>query len=181
MTDVKKCALIDASSAILLYKSDIFLHLLETFKIRMSASVFEEVTVQHHAGAVFFQDAVNDGRIRVISFANDLHGPLNPLPDGPALHRGERDTIGLQIMGCADFIIIDDGKGAAFCRNSAIPYVNALLCPKLLYFSGKLSRSRFMRKQDEILRLGRYSDAVARWAVNCSVKDLEFFLMDGYP
>lgn len=176
MTEVKKSALIDASSAILLFKSDLFLHLLEIFRIRMSASVFEEVTVEHHPGAGFFHDAFKSGRICTVPFDHHIPEPLNLIFEGPALHKGENDTIYLQIMGCADVVIMDDGKGAAFCRNSAIPYVNALLCPKLLYFSGKITRPRFMKKQDEILRLGRYSDAVARWARNCSIKDLEYFL-----
>jgi hypothetical protein len=169
-------ALIDASSAILLAKAALIRSCCESLQLFMTRSVYHEVTVPEQPGADVL-GALSDRQPGVAV----LDDPVGPLPDRAAadvqrLHQGERDTLHHYLNGVARFVIIDDGKGVQVCRRHGIPHVNALLCPKLLYFSGWMpdhqARSFFVR----LSRLGRYSTAVVEWARACQQSDLDFFI-----
>ena len=170
-------ALIDASSAILLFKGGLLESCCEVFRLQMTRSVFSEVTVPAQPGAVDLRELAH--RQPGVTILDD---PVGTLPDNAAdilrLHRGERDTLHHYLDGAARFVIIDDGKGVRACRRHGIPHVNALLFPKLLHFCGRMpdhqARSFFRR----ISRLGRYSAAVVAWARRCGRSDLEFFIDD---
>ena len=103
---------------------------------------------------------------------------LNPIqfPDTSSLDKGERDTIHSFYAGAGDFIIIDDGKGAAYCRDNHIPYINALLFPRIILLTHSISKAEFDDKVGLITGIGRYSQKIIDYALNCSVDDIELFL-----
>ena len=171
-------AMIDASSAILLTRSGAIERCCRAYCLQMTRTVFEEVTVPHRQGARYLQSLA--GRRPGIAVLAD---PASR-PDGQAavdlrgLHRGERDSLQHVLNGAARFVIIDDGPGVRACRRQSIPHVNALLCPKLLLFSGKIARRRADLLFARIAVLGRYSEDVRHWAATCRPSDLNAF-MDG--
>jgi predicted nucleic acid-binding protein len=167
-----KTILVDASSAILLHKAEVLIHIQTVFRMCMTTSVYEELTHQERPGARAVASAHRDRRITVLP-------PCGPnaqrhLPS--SLHRGERDTLLCYLDGAADFIIIDDGRGAGYCRREAIPYVNALLCPRLLAASGRMTSAAAHFAMARIADLGRYSDWVKHYAATCSDSALTTFL-----
>lgn len=170
-------ALIDASSAILLVKAGLIERCCQAFRLRMTRSVFNEVTVPGQPGAADLLElacrqpgvtVLDDPAVTVFDHAADLL----------RLHRGERDTLHHYLNGVARFVIIDDGKGVQACRRHSIPHVNALLAPKLLHFCGHVPDHRVPSFFHRISSLGRYSAAVVAWARTCDRSDLEFFIDD---
>lgn len=166
-----KEAIVDASSAILLYKAGLLPPLSNTYRWVMTKTAFAEVTVTHRPGSEAFAHAQRTQRLRVI---------VSPAPTealaGSRMGAGERETIAAAKAGLGDFVIIDDGAGARCCRDLAIAFVNALLCPKLLYFNGIIDVERCRRAVEAICRLGRYSAAVLEFAANCDAADMAMFL-----
>lgn len=167
-------ALIDASSAILLFKAGLIKACCEVFHLLMTRSVFDEVSVPAQPGAGEFHALA--GRLPGVTLLDD---PVGILPtnatDLQRLHRGERDTLHHYLNGAARFVIIDDGKGVQVCRRHGIPHVNALLCPRLLHFSGRMPARHARLFFARIASLGRYSTAVVKWADTCDRSDLSFF------
>ena len=172
-------ALIDASSAILLHKAGLIRPCCETFNLLMTDSVYNEVSVPDHPDAAGLRALI--GQQPGICVLDD---PADPIPacyaaDLGRLHRGERNTLQHCLNGAARFVIIDDGKGVQVCRRLNIPHVNALLCPQLIHFSGRMPDARqawFYREC--IARLGRYSTEVIAWAETCERSALAFFIND---
>jgi len=82
------------------------------------------------------------------------------------------------VDGAAHFVVIDDGRGVRVCRRYGIPHVNALLVPKLLYFSKRLSMDQTNRFFSRLCELGRYSTPVVEWAKQCEAGQLDYFLID---
>ena len=65
--------------------------------------------------------------------------------------------------GRTEFIIVDDGRAGGYCRNRQIPYINALLFPRVLYLADRLSEHHCRSFTKTILSHGRYSaDIIAR-------------------
>ncbi len=168
-----KTALIDASSAILLYKAQMFDAVAWAYRLQVVPAVFGEITVPNRTGASAFRRALHRRRIL----------QLNNLPDAGAVRRmrsmgiGERDTVAAYAQGASDFIIIDDGKGAQACRANDIPHINALLCPKILYLTGHIEASLFESAFYHLQRIGRYSARVIEYAQTCTPDKL----MDFFP
>lgn len=171
-------AIIDASSAILLYKAGLIDIACQAVQLLMTRAVFAEVTVFRQVGAKELH-ALRDRQPGIVV----LDDPCTPVPNGRAvdididrLHRGERDTLRHYLNGAARFVIIDDGKAVRVCRRYRIPHVNALLVPKLLFFSQRLSMDQADRFFFRLCSLGRYSDYVLDWAKGCGADQLDFFL-----
>jgi hypothetical protein len=165
-----KQAIIDASSAILLHKADLFGWLAEVYRVRMSDSVFTEITRAGYPGAKRFEDLCHQGCFAVIkprSRPGDRRVPL----DG-----GERDTVIGYLQGQADFVVIDDGPGSGFCRASGIPYINALLFPRILFLQHMMAEAEYRHKTDRILRHGRYAEKIVAFAAAAGRAQLEAFL-----
>jgi hypothetical protein len=162
--------LIDASSAILLYKADIFGQVASAYRLSASASVCRELTRGGYPGAETFQAAVADGTLA-------CRPALRRAGVGPGgLHTGERDTLDLMLAGTADFVIIDDRRAAVACRRLAQPHINALLCPRILSIAGRLDPDLARDCMSRILQVGRYGPAIAAFAVGCDDARLFFFL-----
>lgn len=176
-SDASARAIIDASSAILLYKADLLDRSCQMVQLLMTRSVFEEVTVPRQIGASRFFGLA--GRQPGIIVLGDPRLPAcaSPVSDIERLDRGERDTLKHCLNDAASFVIIDDGRAVRICRRYGIPHINALLVPKLLYFSRRLSMDQMNRFFFRLCSIGRYSDYVVDWAKNCEAGQLGFFLV----
>ncbi|MBN2159942.1 MAG: hypothetical protein JW807_11150 [Spirochaetes bacterium] len=89
---------------------------------------------------------------------------------------GERDTIRLFRAGIGEIIILDDWKGASYCKNNAIPYINALLVPRILLLAGIISKSESEESMSRIVENGWYSQWVIDYARFCPDEKLLPFL-----
>jgi hypothetical protein len=170
-----KRVLIDSSSAILLFKGGLFDRLLRLYRVLAVASVYRELTAAGHSGAAVFHRLGRDRVLQVLALDDAGPAPACKIPDPAGLDPGERDTIRQYIRGQGDFIMIDDGRGAGYCRRHAIPYINALLFPRLLYIGGHMTRQGCRAKMDCIFSLGRYSPNIMAYALRCRPQELAFF------
>ena len=91
---------------------------------------------------------------------------------------GEEETLNLYRRGLADFVLIDDGAAARHCKREGIPFINSLLVPSVLLYSGYLSRDRRNRYMAELGAIGFYSDRIRELAMLHTAVDLHHFLPD---
>lgn len=166
-----KSVIIDSSSLILLYKCNIFPALFKYCSMAIPQTVKSELIVSGHEGAEFFSEICSSGIVKV-------YEPEYVRTENSAgsLHPGERDVIGLFHEGKGDFIIIDDGKGGAFCRDEKIPYINALLAVKILFLRRLIDEEQYAYAWRWLLENGRYSQKIIKWAENADEHDLVFFI-----
>lgn len=168
-------AVIDASSAILLSKAGLMDACCAVLPMGMTRAVLDEVAVPGRPGADRIRRLA--GASAGLTLLSDPVGrPSRMGEDILRLHRGERDTLHHYFNGAARFVIIDDGRGLRVCRRYAVPHINALLCPRLLSFCGRIGESAAQRGFDRIAALGRYSPAVVAWAAACRPAALDFFM-----
>ena len=172
----KKSILIDASSAILLYKSGIFNQLFAIYHVLMATSVYEEITRKGYLGAEVFEACALDNQCKVLKKENHTKKDLPSQLENLSLGRGEKDTISLYLEGVGDFIIIDDGKGAGYCKKQQIPYINALLFARISYLCRAITEKEFHIQTEKIVRLGRYTHSIIQYAEKCSRDQLVCFL-----
>jgi len=166
-----KTVIIDSSSAILLYRCGAIPALLKCFLVVIPDAVFSELTVPGHDGADYFSSLCVSGDIKILK----THGIPAEKFSG-SLHKGEREVVTLFNECKGDFIIIDDGKGSAFCRNNNIPYINALLAVKILHFKRLINDQEYFDAWRWLIGNGRYSAGIIEWAENADEQKLDFFL-----
>lgn len=174
----KRSVLLDASSAILLVKADMLEFLISAYRVVVTPSVYRELCHEGYPGAQEISAFQHAGKITV---AGSLHFPANGCPPPPtpaSLGPGERDTILHFHNKSGEFIIIDDGRGARHCRDLGIPFINALLVPRILYFAGRLPEESYQATTEALIGVGRYSDTILAYACTCSRRDLTFFEPD---
>ncbi len=165
-------ALADSSSLIILFKTGLLDKCAGLYDLLITQSVKSEITRKGYPGSEYFDRLCSQERLNLLSdgdnnsFDHDLSG----------LDRGERDTISRFLKGDGDFIIIDDGRGADICRRRSLPYINALLIPKILYVKKVISEPEFREYFAGILTVGRYSSEVISFAENCTGNDLKRFI-----
>jgi len=172
----KKSILIDASSAILLYKSGIFNQLFTIYHVLMAGSVYEEITLRGYPGAEVFEACARDNKCRVLKKEDYTKKGAWLQLENLSLGRGEKDTISLYLEGVGDFIIIDDGKAAGYCKKQQIPYMNALLFARILYLCRSITEKEFQIQTEKIVRLGRYTHPIIQYAAKCPRDKLDCFL-----
>ncbi len=163
--------LIDSSSAILLYKTGLAELLLSRFCICTAESVLRELTLPGYTGSDYFSRAAETGQVEVCSISEEENAELSH-----SLHQGERDTVGLYLAGTGEFIILDDRKGAWYCRKNNIPYINALLTAKIFYFTGDLNFKDFQEKEKILAAIGRYSGSIIDFVSSVDSDELSFFI-----
>jgi predicted nucleic acid-binding protein len=169
-----KKSILDASSAILLFKVDLLKELTDVYHVFVTRSVLQELTRRNHQGADTFQRFTSLKKIRIIDLENVLLKCKNSGDSLCFLDKGELDTIKCFGAGDHDFIITDDGRAARYCKKNGLPFINALLFPRLLYFADLISWQESNNKTDAIIRIGRYSTEVIEWARNCQKESLSF-------
>jgi hypothetical protein len=167
-----KPLLMDASSAILLFKARRLADLVARYRVLLPASVLAELTVSGRPGDRRFGDLVRTGSAHVLPPPDEEPAPPSALHHMGA---GERDCIRAFLGGHGDFILLDDGKGAGYCRRAGIPYVNALLVPRLLEPRSPSPR-RVLTDMQRIYSLGRYAPWVLSHAARLTPRDLSRFL-----
>ena len=173
-----KKALLDASSAILLFKADLLSKLTDIYCVAVTQSVLHELTRENHCGADTFHHYAAQKKIGVIDVGSGEFPCRKSLLPSRSLGRGEGDTIKCFAAGGWDFIITDDGRAARYCRRNNLPFINALLFPRLLYFCHGISLAESNHTLKAISSLGRYSSAVIDWAESCKKEALLFAIPD---
>lgn len=169
----------DASSAILLEKAGLFTTTAQRFSLVLPVSVFSEVTWQGRPGAAFFKKSYKNGLFAVQStdHETEIHKTLLEL----RLGKGETDTLALYLgpfygQRKDRFILIDDGKAARWCYRENLPFINALLVPKILWYAGHIKEEACAGHMEALCRIGRYSEKIKAYAFNCSQKELAYFI-----
>ena len=147
--------------------------LMEHYRVGTGPAAFREMTVADYPGASAFRQWQQEERLV-------LHPRCPPAvsvgTDRNDLDPGERECLTLFLNGTGTFVVIDDGAGAAFCRREAIPYVNALLIPRLLSPASATARAEAEAAMQQIFALGRYAPWVLEYALTCKPEALAFFL-----
>jgi predicted nucleic acid-binding protein len=169
-----KKTLLDASSAILLFKAGLLKELTNVYHVFVTGSVLQELTRKNHHGTDTFLRYVSLQKIRVMDgeeFSSNCEISVTSLR---SLDQGERDTIKCFEFGNYDFIITDDGKAARYCKENGLPFINALLFPRLLVFAGFMSWQESNDKMDAIISFGRYSTKIIEWARSCQKESIPF-------
>ncbi len=167
--------LVDSSSAIILYKCGLINEVLDYYRIIMAGSVFFEITRENYAGSDDFSRFRNENKIHVI---DGIHGgdyglhvpPLNNLGSG------EGDTILLYCNKIGEMIILDDRKGAAYCKKNDIQYINALLVPRILNLAGRVGIHEREDLMNKIVAYGRYTQKIIDYAYFCEDEKIVPFL-----
>jgi len=168
----RRRAAIDASSAILLYKAALFEATASAYSLILAPAVYGEIPPPGYPGSSHFSAALRSGTVEVVD-PGAVRGEHVP---AAALGEGESGTIGLFSAGVAEFVILDDGPAASYCAREGVPYVNALLVPRLLHFLGRLDDGEREKKVGEITMIGRYSRRIIDFARRCGREDLAPFL-----
>jgi len=169
-----KKTLLDASSAILLFKAGLLKELTNVYHVFVTGAVLQELSCENHHGTDTFLRYVSLQKIRVAD-GEKIPSRSEIFPTSLcALDQGELDTIMCFAFGNYDFIITDDGKAARYCKENRLPFINALLFPRLLNFAGFMSHQASNDKMDAIIRFGRYSREIIEWARSCRKESLTF-------
>jgi len=176
IVSIMKRGVIDASSAILLFKAGLFEDLIGAYQIVLAKSVYLEVSRSGYPGARSFGRYCVNRRYEVCSVNRLKKIPPDHAAALSALGNGEKDTIMLFLNGDGDFIIIDDGRGAGFCRDHRIPYINSLLVARILLLSRIISAAVFQKKIEMLTRLGWYSQKIIDYAVTCPSQEMTLFM-----
>lgn len=166
-----KKIIIDSSSAILLNRCGIFEIISRQFDIYIPEKVFSELTIPGHDGSELFRNYFSTARVKTCEKSGDCS-----LRHGISLHAGEHEVILLYIEGGYDYIIIDDGRGSAYCRDNNIPYINALLAVKVLYFNNSISQHLYTAAWDWLKLNGRYSKKILDRAEQADRSVVSLFL-----
>ena len=170
-----KSLIIDASSAILLFKGGLFTVLLHHYDVLCVERVFTELTRPGYPGSDTFARLQQEGNFKVIQPPQNALGAQLAIPASARLHSGERDTLVAFPHTGAEFILTDDGGAAAFCRRARLPYTCALLIPRILRHAGLISAAACSAYTADILAAGRYAPPVVAYASGCPTQDLAFF------
>lgn len=169
----------DASSAILLEKAGLFTLTARFFQLVLPVSVFEEITCPGRTGAESFSQYHNSGIFSVQSAR--LNGSTNASLAGLNMGKGETEMIALyleQIHRKAEgnFIMTDDGKAARWCFRKNLPFINALLVPKIFCYAGHINENESLNHMEKICHFGRYTPKIKDFAFGCSREDLSYFI-----
>lgn len=97
-------------------------------------------------------------------------------PQKNEMDAGERDTLCLFLDRKQGFILTDDGRAAAWCRDHDLPFINALLVPKILGFAGWIPLEDGMDRMELLCRMGRYSQKIKDLAFSFTQQDLALFI-----
>lgn len=172
----RKNVLVDSSSIIILYKSGLLEKVISYYNIYITDSVFNELTESNNAGSIEVKQFKNEKSINIISLSLMRIPVEDEQKSLTSLGRGEYDTIVAYLNGVGDFIILDDGKGAVYCKKNKIPFINALLVPRILLIASIISKEEFDIMTHKIVEFGRYSEKIIEFTRSCSNGRLKYFL-----
>ena len=173
---------VDASSAILLYRAGLFEQTARDFSLVLAGAVYKEINRDNYPGARLFRKMAESRKLSIVHEEPDTPDIIG-LTEFSALDRGERKTIALYLAptypGSTEktsaFVLMDDGQGARFCARHHIPFINALLVPKIFWYSGLMDQTTAEQKMEKLTELGRYSRRIILKARQLTREDLAFF------
>ena len=171
----KKKAILDASSAIILYKADLHTITADLYNLLMVPSVVDEVTQKNYPGAGAYQQLIAAHRITTAHSVEKVPQQKDS-KRLTTLDPGEKDSIRMLLNGTGDFLITDDGDAAKFCRQTSLPFINALLIPTILTVIEPEKADHWHLCGNRVMTIGRYSEWVINYARNCSKNELSHFL-----
>ena len=158
MSNKKKLIVSDASSLILLAKTNLIGTVIELFDMRISERVFKETVIsgkkRQREDAHIIEANINMGHIQVIKTKYDKE--VRHIAKSFNLGRGEEESIILYLQLKADLLLIDDRGGI---KTSKILKLNWATVPNLLPLLIKLNRINKERALDVLAKLqiyGRY-------------------------
>ncbi len=170
-----KTALLDASSAIILCKSDLHIAVVEMYNVVMPGSVYQEITGNSYPCAEEYRQLLLDKKITIKDPIPDIENNS----DKQGFHnlgQGEHDAIQLYYVGQGDFVVTDDGVAAKYCKREQIPFINALLVPVILAFAGMQGDDYCRKARERIIDISRYSPWVIDFAEGCEREELLNFI-----
>ncbi len=164
----------DASSAILLEKVQLFSLFLNVFDSILAQTVFDEITMPGYAGAESFKRHRRQNNF-VVKSVKESKKHCTALNKGN-LDTGEKDTLRLFLGSKKGFILTDDKQAAKYCLNHHLPFINALLVPKVFWYGDIINKKVCEKKMAVLSTIGRYSEKITWYAFNCTQKDLIQFI-----
>lgn len=171
----KKKVLMDASSAIILAKAGLSSKACAVYHVIMPPSVFSEVADNDKPGAAEYREFASQGKIEICDLRSGDKGQPLISDEKPSFGAGEADLLKLYWAGAGDFLIVYDGAAARYCLREKIPFINALLFPRVLE-ADRVNPAESQRLQQEILKHGHYAEDVIEFTHCCPAKELAFFL-----
>jgi len=157
----------DTSSLILLYKAGLSDYLVSNYEVIITDEVNRELCKDGYAGGCYFKGLIINGNIRTVNSAGTFK-------TGTAMDMGELTVLESFIFGAGECILMDDGRGARYCRDNGLPYVNALLVIRSMFLRRRCSESFYEAKFDWFSQWGRYSRSILDWAGNAQLEDIPY-------
>lgn len=158
------CLAADTSSLILCHKAGVIRQLCQHFSIFISPVIYDELTAQGHDSDLFVQ-LVDDDTLKVLH-VEEHHASY--------LTGGERDTVSLYYQETCTGILVDDRQAITLCRNEHIPFINALLVPRVLLARQAITWDEYNDAEEVLLKEGRYSREVVQRYRAMDLKELRW-------
>lgn len=165
--------LLDSSSLILLYKANLLAELCHHYSPVIAEEVFREIARNGKSGADEFIRLSQDKQITILPAVNQQLHP--DLKDNKAMGEGELKTLHHALSGTGTFIIVDDLQAIRFCIRQDIPFINALLFPRMLYLAGTIPDTYSHKSFTTLRQTGHYSKKVIERALLLGVEELRQF------
>jgi predicted nucleic acid-binding protein len=154
----------DSSSIILLQKVGLLDVFLEKYRVAIPNHVYDELT-----------EGGKDGTNELVNLLEDKIVQSADVCPIEGLDRGESSVIALYHSGLGDFVVLDDKKGAKYCRAHAIPFINALLVSRILFLAGAIKEEDHRSTTALLVQEGYYSDMIIKKAAAIRNIDLQAF------
>ena len=166
-----RAVLADASSLILCARSGLIQALVESYEIRITPAVRDEIVSTRHEDGLVLGRLTEKGLLRTV-----YPGDADIACAAPSLHGGERSILAAYMAGHGEFILGDDLAAIRICMSMRIPHINAILVAKLLFFGGCINQDKSRMAYEILLSTGHYSKEVKRIAGSMGSDELHFFL-----
>lgn len=155
----------DSSSIILLHKAALFEAFYQSYRMVVTGQVYAELLAGAEKGPKPLQNWL--GRCwEQCRVDGNVEG----------MGRGESSVIILYLQGGADFVLLDDKKGAKYCKKKAIPFINSLLVPRLLLLADVIDEAAMRQATRSLIAAGYYSPQIIKKARRIEERDLRCFL-----
>lgn len=160
----RRCIIADSSSIILLQKSALLENVMRGYRMAVALQVYHELVGGGKKGSEELRRLL----------CKHIEVPVKePFIHGMGL--GECAVITLFYEGIGDFVVIDDKKGAQYCRQHAIPFVNSLLLCRVMYLAGSVKEETYRKTTKALMERGYYSDRIVATAASMSEEELQRF------
>lgn len=155
----------DSSSIILLQKVRLLKVFLRNYRVIIPCQVYTELT-----------DGGKEGSRELgnLLMKNIVQSPDDKRIEG--MGQGESSVIALYFDGAGDFVVLDDKKGAKYCKSREIPFINALLVSRILCLAGAINGDDCEVAAELLVREGYYSDSIIERATAIRDNELQQFM-----